>query len=820
MSKSHILLFILFVISSFSVSAQKTVIRGKVIDSETKEPIPFTNIGFQHSLVGTISENDGSFFLSTPKATDTLLVSSIGYQLLRLPVKKGVEQYFEVNLVPTAIAIEAVVVTPGENPAFKILRAINEHKKQNDPSRLSSFQYNAYTKMRLDMNNVGENIKDQRFLQDFAFVFDYMDSSEVFNKNYLPLLITETVSKVYFSKDPPVNREVIEAFKVSGIENKTVSQFTGRMYQQLNIYDNFILFFDPGFISPIADFGRLYYKYYLEDSTYIDGKFCYKISFKPKREQIRTFHGFIWVADTSYAIKKFQLRVSKDVNLNLLKDMIATYEYDQVNDTTWFLTSEDIVIDFNVAEKTYGFFGRKTAVYDSIRFDNPVPEPVKKMTTDTYVLEDKIDRDESYWEANRKSDLTEEDSKIYTMVDSVKKVPMYKTLYSMVNMLASAYLVVGPVELGPYYTFVSGNVIEGPRIRLGGRTSNAFSTKIMLGGHVAYGFKDERYKYGLYATYMFNTNPRRTATVSYFHDIRQLGKSENAFLDDNIMASILRRAPNYKLTLVDQFNVFYEHEWVLGFSNTLKLTYQTIYPTTYVPFVEYGTTEGDTLIGSPLTSAEITLSTHFAYREKFLWGKFERTSLGSKYPTLDLDLTFGPKGLYGSDYEYFKFRLRITDKVETNPLGYLRYRLTFGKIYGTLPYPLLKLHEGNETYAYDPISFNMMNYYEFVSDEYASIFAEQHLMGFFLNHIPLLRRLHWREVVSCHILYGRLSEKNKTVMVFPEGLSGLSTPYYEASIGIENIFKLLRIDATWRFSYLDHVNVSPFGLRATLQLSF
>jgi len=391
MSKSHILLFILFVISSFSVSAQKTVIRGKVIDSETKEPIPFTNIGFQHSLVGTISENDGSFFLSTPKATDTLLVSSIGYQLLRLPVKKGVEQYFEVNLVPTAIAIEAVVVTPGENPAFKILRAINEHKKQNDPSRLSSFQYNAYTKMRLDMNNVGENIKDQRFLQDFAFVFDYMDSSEVFNKNYLPLLITETVSKVYFSKDPPVNREVIEAFKVSGIENKTVSQFTGRMYQQLNIYDNFILFFDPGFISPIADFGRLYYKYYLEDSTYIDGKFCYKISFKPKREQIRTFHGFIWVADTSYAIKKFQLRVSKDVNLNLLKDMIATYEYDQVNDTTWFLTSEDIVIDFNVAEKTYGFFGRKTAVYDSIRFDNPVPEPVKKMTTDTYVLEDKID---------------------------------------------------------------------------------------------------------------------------------------------------------------------------------------------------------------------------------------------------------------------------------------------------------------------------------------------------------------------------------------------------------------------------------------------
>jgi len=319
--------------------------------------------------------------------------------------------------------------------------------------------------------------------------------------------------------------------------------------------------------------------------------------------------------------------------------------------------------------------------------------------------------------------------------------------------------------------------------------------------------------------YMFNTNPRRTTTVSYFHDIRQLGKSENAFLDDNWLTSVMRRNPNYKLTMVDQFNALYEHEWAPGFSNTFKVNYQTIYPTTYVPFVNDESVV-DTILGSPLSSAEITLSTHFAYREKYLWGKFERKSLGSLYPTLDLDLTYGPKGVYGSEYEYFRIRLKISDKLETNPIGFLRFRVTAGKIWGTLPYPLLKLHEGNETYAYDPLSFNMMNYYEFVSDEYASVFAEQHFQGFFLNRIPLLRRLHWREVVSCNILYGRLSEKNRSVMVFPEGLSGLSTPYYEAGVGIENIFKLFRVDAMWRFSYLDHPNVSPFSVRATMQLAF
>ncbi len=814
----HIILLI-FLASALSLAAQKTVIRGKVVDAETNEPVPYTNIGFQHSLVGTISETDGSFFLTTTKATDTLLVSSVGYRLVHLPIKTGTEQYFDVKLIPMAITLEAVVVTPGENPAFKVLKRINDNKKKNNPARLPAYQYKAYTKLRLDMNNVGENLKNQRFLEDFGFVFEYMDSSEVFNKNYLPLLITETVSKVYYSRNPPVNREVIEAFKISGIENKTVSQFTGRMYQQMNIYDDFITFFDPGFISPIADIGRLYYKYYLEDSTFIDGKFCYKISFKPKRKQERTFHGFFWVTDTTYAIKKFQLRVSKDVNLNLLKDMIATYEYDQLNDSTWFLTSEDMIIDFNVVEKSYGFFGRKTAVYDSIRLDAPIPDMVKKITTDTYVLENKIDRDDSFWQHNRKTELTEEDSKIYTMVDSIKKVPLYKTLNTLATMLANYYIVTGPVELGPYYTTISSNVIEGLRVRIGGRTSNKFSTKIMPGGHIAYGFGDKRFKYGLYVTYMFNTSPRRTTTISYFHDIRQLGKSENAFLDDNYLTSIMRRNPNYKLTMVDQFNAFYEHEWALGFSNTIKFVYQTINPTTYVPFVNHEVL-ADTIMGSPISSADITLSTHFAYREKFMWGKFERKSLGSQYPTIDLDLTYGPKGFYGSEYEYFKIRLKISDKIETAPFGYLKFRFTAGKIYGTLPYPLLKLHEGNETYAYDALSFNMMNYYEFVSDEYVSLFAEHHFQGFFLNRIPLLRRLHWREVVNCNILYGRLSDRNRSVMEFPDGLSGLSKPYYEAGLGIENIFKLFRVEAMWRFSYLDHPDVSPFEIRATMQLAF
>jgi hypothetical protein len=819
MIKAGNIAVLVFLVFQQHVSGQKTVISGSVVDHLTGEPIPFTNIGFHHSPVGTISEMDGTFYLETSLATDTLVVSSLGYAIKRLPVKVGKVQALDIRLLPVSYDLEEVVVRPGENPSFRILREISKNKVRNDPRRYQSYQYRAYTRLRLDLNNLDERFQDQRLLKDFSFVFDYMDSSEVFKKNYLPILISETVSRIYYSKFPPVNREVIEAFNVSGIDNKTFAQYTGKMYQQLNIYDNYIYFFDPGFISPISDIGRFYYKYYLEDSTFIGDNWCYKISFKPKRTQERTFYGFLWVADTSFAIKKFQLRVSADVNLNLIKDMVIVHEFNQLNDTTWFLTSEDMVIDFNVFDKSYGFFGHKTAVYDSILFDQPVPPFVRKMTTDTYVLETEIDRDSSFWTINRKAELSTEDQKVFQMVDSVKKVPFYKNIYGIGNMFIDYYYVTGPFEWGPYYTTFSGNAIEGFRLRLGGRTSNSFSTKVMIGGHGAYGFGDERFKYGLYVMYMFNTNPRRTSTVSYYHDIRQLGKSENAFLDDNYLTSLLRRTPNFKLTMVDHFSAHYEHEWLLGFSNTIKFSHLTIYGTPYVPFGFY-TTEGDIIPVSSITSSEITLSTHFAYREKFLWGKFERKSLGSFYPSLDLDLTFGPQGWFGSDFEYFKIRLKISDKLETNPLGFFKFRLTAGKVYGRLPYPLLKLHEGNETYAYDPLAFNMMNYYEFVSDEYIGLFAEQHFQGFLFNRIPLIRRLRWREVVSGQLLIGNLSRENSNFMIFPPGLTGLTQPYYEAGAGIENIFRLFRVDAIWRFSYLDHANTSPFGIRFTMQLSF
>lgn len=808
-----------FFLCALPATGQKTIVRGTVTDAVTGEALPFANIAFQHSTAGTITDYNGVFYLETLHPTDSLIASSLGYEMQRFAVKPGQEQRIIFTLQPALMSIEEVVVTPGENPAFEILRRISANKHKNNPDRFNSYQYRAYNKLRLDMNNIDENFKRQPVIRKFDFVFDYMDSSEVFGKNYLPILMSESVTRFYYRESPQLEREIVEAFKISGIQNNTISQYSGKMYQRLNVYDNFISLFEPGFVSPIADFGRLYYKYTLEDSAVIDNDLCFKISFQPKRKMERTFYGYFWVADTSYAIRKVQLRVASDVNINYLNDLVAINEYKKVNDSTWFLASEELLLDFYVTDFTTGFFGHKFSVYSDIILNEPIPDSIANYKTDIVAEEEKIRKPDQYWTENRDTPLTEEEEGVYEMVDSVVNTKTFDRVYRLMEMFLDYYYVMGPVELGPYYTFYSFNPIEGNRFRLGGRTSNNFSTKVRIGGHLAYGTKDERIKYGLGIEYMLSKNPRIYFGASYYHDVRQLGKSQNAFLDDNIMATLLRRNPNYKLTMVDQYNVFLEREWFQGFANTLRVQYQTVYPTEYVPFNVYAES-GETIALEEITSAEISLNTHFAYREKFLLGKFERKSLGSIYPILDLDLTFAPKGFLNSDYEYFKLRLSVSDKLETNPFGFLRYRVTGGKIFGTLPYPLLELHEGNETYAYDPLAYNMMNFYEFVSDQYISFWAEHHFQGFFLNRIPLIRWLGLREVVTGRLLFGTLDEKNSGIMEFPEGLTGLTKPYYEGSIGIENILNIFRVDAMWRLSYLDHPNIQKFGFRATMQLTF
>ncbi|MGQ1908779.1 DUF5686 family protein [Marinifilum sp. RC60d5] len=817
----------------FDALAQSTKIRGQVIDSETKQALPFVNIAFKGTTIGTTSDFDGKYFLETRTPGDSLHISFVGYKEQSFAIEKGKFRTLNVELVSETVDLKEIIVVPGENPAHILLRKIIANKKKNNPARFKSYQAETYTKMEMDLNNIKDNFKDKKIMRQFQFIFDYMDTSVVTGKPYLPIFITESLSDYHYQSKPRIEREIIKASQMSGIkDNASLAQFTGQLHQNVNIYKNFIDLFDMGFVSPIADAGLRYYKYYLTDSTYRDGNWCYHMSFKPKRKQEPTFVGDFWVADTTFAIQNMQMRIAKDVNLNWVKDLVSTNEYQKLNDTTWFLKKQNLFVDFMLSEKDstkqMGFFGRKTISYKDVKVNIPLKEEIIKLDNNVIVNDNALLQPKEYWDNARPFKLSEREAGIYSMVDSIQNVPLYKNIIDVITTFVTGYYVKGNFEYGPYYKMYSFNEIEGNRFMFGGRTSNAFSTKIMLNGHLAYGTKDQKLKYGLGFLYMINKLPRETFGIQYKHDIQQLGKSPNAFTEGNILASLLKRNPNNKLTMLNQLEAHYEKEWFQGFSNTIKFRYRDIKPTEFVPFNAPGL-NGPTHV-SRIKSSEIELRTRWTKNEKVVMGEFERVHLGGPVPIVNLYLTMGIKDLLKADDEYYKIDLSVEHTLELPPLGNLYYLIRAGKLFGKVPYPLLHLHEGNETYAFDPYAFNMMNYYEFASDQYVSLAVEHHFNGLILNRIPLFRKLKWRTVVSGKGLIGKLSSKNngslagtEAKMFFPQGLSDVSKPYFETSIGIENIFKFIRIDAMWRLNHLDdnpYQDFQDFGIRAMLQVTF
>ncbi len=805
-------------LAASSLNAQITRIRGVIKDSDTNEPIPFVSVYFQNTQIGTITNTDGEYFLENRIATDTIIASFVGYEAQKKPVRRNQFQEINFSLKTNVYYLDEVVILPGENPAHPILRNIIKNKPRHNPDRFDSYYHKTYNKIEIGTDNVDERLTDNWLLRDFKFIFDYVDTSAITGKVFLPLLISETFSDFYFRKSPPLEREFIKAARLSGYDNESMSQLAGRMYQNINIYDNFLMIFEPGFVSPISDFGLFYYKYYLLDSTFIDNKWCYNISFVPKREQDRTFRGNFWVNDTTFAIKSIQMRTAKNINFNFISDFVAEYEYSTINDSTWFLHQEKLFFDFNLYKNSRGFFVNKSTIYDDIAVNIDIPQNVSN-TNDKIIITDRVFiRDDDYWIKNRPVPLSRHEENIYKMVDSVQSVPIYRFYEKMVGMFVMFYYEVGYFELGPYFQTFSYNEIEGNRFRVSGRTSNKFSTKLMLGGYGAYGVKDNKFKYGGEVLYLFDNNPRSAISIDGRYDLKQLGKSEFALKDDNIFKSLLSRTPNSSLTMVKELNIKAEQEWFQGFTNMLIISHQRIESGLFLPFQRE--VNGEIIDIPDVKTTEVSLNFRIAKDEKFLRGEFERKSLGTRKPIFNLNLTKGFKGILGSEYDYYKVGFNFSHKVDISPLGYFRYIIDGGKIWDNVPFTLLKLHEGNETYIFDRYAFNMMNYYEFASDTYLSIYVDHHLQGLILNRIPLIRKLKLREVVSAKGLIGSLSDKHSEVMLLPSGTRGLRHPYYEVSAGVENIFKLFRVDAVWRLNYLDNPDTQKFGWRITMQFTF
>lgn len=816
--KQYRLLLILFLFFAFRFGqAQMTIVTGKVIDKETKEPLPFANIQFKGTKTGTTTDIDGNYKIETYYASDSLVASFIGYAPQAKKIKKEIKQIVNFELSTSSIVMEEFVVKYKGNPAEDLLEKIIDYKKVNNREKYSYYKYNVYNKVEFDLNNIDEEFRNKKVFKPIQFIFDNIDTTA--EKPYLPIFITESLSEYFYRQSPKTQREFIKATKVSGINNESVSQFLGDMYQNVNIYDNNVLVFGKTFVSPISNSGLRFYKYYLTDSAFINNQWCYKLEFKPRHRQEPVFDGHMWIHDTTYAIKSVKMKIAEKTNINFVNDFSVEQEYEMVNGKYWMLSKDKLVVDFVISNKTMGLYGRKTTMYKDIRINDTIPEKIFSGVDDIIVEQNSNQYNNKFWDENRFENLSEQEKEIYHMIDTLKEVPAVKTVIDLVSMILSGYKEYGYVELGQYFTFLSYNQIEGTRFKFGGRTSNKFAKWLEFSGYAAYGVEDEEMKYGGGFRMRISKEPRQIVGFNYKKDLEQLGQSQNAFQADNFLASFLRRSPNIKLTMIEKYYAYYDRDWFQGFNNQFIYSNRKLSARGKLHY--YKNINSEPVEVNFLQVSEFSYYLRFAYKEKYVTGEFSRVSMGTKFPILEAQYTKGIKNFLGGQYNYHKIEASVKDRIRFGTKGYTDWKLLGGKIFGSLPYPLLELHQGNETYFYDVQAFNLMNYFEFASDQYASLMLTHHFDGYFLNKMPLFRRLKWREVASGKAVIGSLDvNKHSQELTLPANMFQLTEPYIEVAAGVENIFRIFRVDLLWRLTHHDHPDIAKYGIRGTFEIKF
>jgi hypothetical protein len=827
-------LFVLFLLTSTIVTAQKKVIKGFIKDKHSDERIPFASISFKNAAAGKLSDSAGTFiFLLHEWPVDTLEITYVGYQDYILAIDSSVTNKADNDQLTLNIFLERgkynneVVVKRKIDKGLLMWRRIVRKKPFNDRYRFRNFSYELYNKLELDLKNINkEKWQEMRLLRPFKFIFNNVDTSE--GPPVLPVYLTESISDYYYQKSPLKRREVFKGSKTIGVNNESVSKLLGGMDQNINFYSNFIPVFDKQFVSPISDNGDAYYRYKVLDTQIVAGRRLFHLIFTPKRPGENTFEGDCWVHDTTFAIQKMNLRLSREANINFVDKLSLIQEYKLVDDSTWFLSKDKFVVDIAPLGKTnLAFIGRKTTTYRNIIFNDTsvISELAKNKIMEEVILpaEAKTKTDE-YWDQSRHEDLTKSEKAVYQMIDTLLKMPVFKKYTNWINFIGTGYMRVGNYDIGPWYNWITYNTLEGLRLRFDLGTNRYFHKKLILHGYLAYGFGDQKFKYKADAMYLFSKSPRSYIYASYLHDIDYGQTYYDEISQDNIFALAIRKSGvPIKFLLLDEKRVELFKEWSPGVSATITGIHKTFDPLLNLPPKSMFTNGSKNDV---LSTSEISLRLRYAYLEKFLENTFYRASLGSDYPIIEARYTKGISGVFKSSYDYSKLSGSISHYKKIAPFGNIYYNVFAGKTFGTLPYMLLDIAPGNEIYYYNKYAFNLMNRYEFLHDRYAGINFEHNIGNGLFRFIPLTRKLKFRQFYSVRTLWGSLSEENRSLNMPAnseykfESLNGKT--YMEIGTGVDNIFKLFRVDFIWRVmpTPLPPEKSKRFGVFGSFRLAF
>lgn len=814
--------------------AQKTSITGRVTDANSGDPLPFVSVFFKGTKVGGNTDFEGYYSISTESPLDSLHASYIGYNPRAKKIQKGQKQTINFQLTSASINLQEIVIRPGENPAWPIMRRVIANKDKHDKRSLQAYQYESYNKTEVDIDNISEKFRKKRMMRKIMKVLDSLDRiAGEDGKPILPFFISESISNFYHRSNPAANREEILKTKITGVgldDGSLVSQIVGSSFQEYNFYKNWLTILGKDFVSPIADGWKFYYEYDLKDSAMVGDDFCYRIEIMPKRPQDLAFNGTIWITAKEFALKQANLSINKSANINYVERITLQQELQKTETGAWLPAKNRVMID--IAEISDSWAGMLVKFYTSNKkiVVNQPKEP-RFYERPIELAEDAQVSNEQYWKDNRHDTLTTTEQNVYKMIDTIRNIPVVKTYIEVANIAINGYKRVGKIDIGPYLYSYAFNNVEGHRLRVGFKTNIDFSRKWILKAYLAYGFKDTRFKYSGSADYILSRKRWTTTGIEHRYELEQLALIDNSLATNSLFFAFTRFGDltRSRPFMQRETNAYIQGEVRKGLSFKVALRNKSFDPIQHLYTFAYYKDQNQKEtggIGRTFMASEVMLEARYARDELFLQNENERISLGAdKWPIFTFRYTRGMKGVLDSDFEYHKFSGNIIQYLKLGVFGRGRYAIDAGYIPSIVPYPFLRAHLGNQTPFFNASSFNLMNYFEFASDKYVSFNYQHTFEGLFLNSLPAIRKLKWRLVGHASVLYGGVSKRNENII--PESVDGVKVqsftalsphkPYAEFGYGVENIFKLLRIDFIHRIAYLNNPDVRKFGIKASVQ---
>ncbi len=872
----------------------RTSISGVVVDGDTGETLPFAQIYFLKSTtsqgmvpseVGTTSDLDGNFTISNTAGYTTLNIQMIGYKTEMLTLRKGQNRTnVKVKLTPDVYGLQDIVVTPKHrkreykrkgNPAVELIKNVIAHKDSFQVKTVDQYTAKSYSRMSFALDNIQVNW-EKPFWRDFAFVEKYIDTTGVYPN--VTVSIREHLNTEYYQRKPHREKKVLDKKRIFGIESVIGSdafqENMNAIFKDVDINDNNMNLLFNRFVSPLSStLAVTFYQYYIMDTIMVDGYPCIDLAFVPVNSESYGFTGHLYIVnDSTYRLKKYAINVPPDINLNFVSNFSIEHSYKQLENGLWAPDRTSTYAKFYILNNKKGMLARQTKIYTGWDLETPIArETFSSLTAANEVETNDTTAElvfEGYWtDSMRPEPLTPYESSVVDLVREFTNTPKFNSLALFANALTTGYIPTREAEFmylskfdfGPIFNFVSWNMLEGVRFRVGGGSTARLHDQVYFRGYVAYGIKDLRPKYSGTVVYTFGKHKNQPYDGIKHHlqltaqyDVEEPGQITDVVRRDNILMSIPTSKPTMPFAqYVFHAKVEYMKEWR---NNMIFSTYFDYTNNEAAGVLHYNRIDYTQHINGLDTTYTHSFTDIPSYRNYELMLDFEyspgstigmdREGIKSPWviekdaPTIKLTHYLGyldDRHNGGKGFLYNKTEVMFDKRFWFSAFGHLDLRIQTGMIWQQVPFTKLHIPPTSTSILLGQRAFNLMKPMEFMMDEYVSLYTTYYFKGWILNRIPGINKMKLRGVVSFAGIYGGLTKKNNPYLETNSGLydfphsewengivdnafdhngylrDGYSTsspigklPYMEITAGFENIFKFIRIDYIRRLTYNDY----------------